>query len=141
MQNRLNACFSVLVVSQVFASDLTERSPAKFAAMISAHAGFPTTIDCPNEQMAADLLKFGMKNDSSSKVAWASTQHELEQFSKSNKFIICANREWLSAGASVAIIERGGRLSLEINFSNLRKSGLTLGHIIQADPIPPKPIG
>jgi len=117
----------VSIVSLVTPSGILSTTElAIYLKLIGSNAGCPGRIACRDVDVAMQLKKDGISVDSRSIVAWASTENQVTAFTESNKFVICANPEFLQKGACLAIFRERGKIILVLNIKNARATGIQL---------------
>lgn len=112
----------------LYAGDLPTDVQAKFVKILALNAGAGSKVSCKDSTLLAELTKAGVSPDTGSKVAWASTEAELA--SLKGKMIICGQVNWLSKGASIALVEEGGKPAIYLHMQNISASGVTLSDAI-----------
>ena len=80
--------------------------------------------------MAKAIAASGCAVEPGSRLAYAASEGDLKGLKAAGKLIICPRLEWLSQGASIAIVEENNRPQVYLNMSNLAASGVTLSDAI-----------
>lgn len=112
----LPACSMLMV-----AGDVPAPIAAKFVKIISSGH-----VACKDSEMAAALAAAGVTVDAGSKFAWAGSEGEVKALKAAGKCVLGNKLEWLTSGASLVIVEEGGKPQMIIHAGNLGASGATL---------------
>lgn len=125
--------FATLIALTLAAAGLNAGElPADMAAKLvkAVVNGTGGKIACRDATMKSALEASGVPMDPSAKVAWASNPAETKMLKGMGKMVIAGRPEMLSAGASVAIVEDGGRPKILLHRANLAASGVAISDAI-----------
>lgn len=109
--------FACLISSVLMSGELPLGLQMKFVKIITSNAA----IACKSVVVYDELRNSGIPLDNSSKFAYATTSAEV--MSMSGKLIIVPNLELLSKGASIALVEEGGKPQIYLHVANITSSG------------------
>lgn len=112
------------------AGDLPPETQAKFIKILANSAGSSGKVACSSAALQAKLAEAGVANDGGSKVAWAGSEGEVKSLKGAGKLVICGKTEWLPSGASIAIVEEGGKPQIYLHMGNIAASGVTLSDAV-----------
>jgi hypothetical protein len=121
---------SAMIFTGLAAGDLPADTQAKFIKILASSAGSPGRVACTNMTLTMELMKQGVHRDPSAKVAWASSDSEVKSLKNAGKLVICPNKDWLSEGGSIAVVEEGGKPTVYLHMSNIAASGVTLSDTV-----------
>jgi hypothetical protein len=119
-----------LSVAGLSAGELPPEVQAKFIRIIASSAGSAGKVNCKDAAVVAQLVKLGVAVDGGSKVAWAGSEAEVKALKASGHLVICGNEHWLPGGASVAVVEEGGKPQIYLHMGNIGDSGVTLSDAV-----------
>ncbi len=105
----------------VAAGDVPAPIAAKFVKIISSGK-----VACKDADMAAALTTVGAAIDPGAKFAWAGSEGEVKALKAAGKCVLGSKLEWLASGATLVIIEEGGKPQMIIHAGNLQASGASL---------------
>jgi len=112
------------------AGELPPEVQAKFIRIIASSAGSAGKVGCKEGAVIAELAKLGVAVDGGAKVAWAGSEGEVKSLKASGHLVICGNERWLPNGASVAVVEEGGKPQIYLHMGNIGESGVTLSDAV-----------
>ena len=112
---------AALLALPALAGDVPPEMAAKFVKIVSSGK-----VACKDATMAGELAKVGATVDPSSKFAWASSESEVKSLKAAGKCVLGNKLEWLTAGATLVIVEEGGKAQMIIHAGNLAASGASL---------------
>ena len=98
---------------------------AKFVKVLLSSTG-QFGFACNEPGLKARLEAMGVSVGPGFKLAWGSTEPEVRALKAQGRFILCPNPDWLKAGASLAILDDGGRPELFMDPANVKASGIVL---------------
>ena len=105
----------------VTAGDVPPAIAAKFVKIISSGK-----VACKDADMAAALTAAGAAIDPGAKFAWAGSESEVKALKAAGKCVLGNKLEWLTSGATLVIVEEGGKPQMIIHAGNLSASGASL---------------
>ena len=120
------AVAALLSALPLLAGDLTAEVQAKFVKILSAAAGSPGKVVCKDFAVMTQLVKVGVANDPSSKVAWANSTADVKAMKAAGKLVICGKLDDLQSGGAIAVVEEGGKPQIYLHMGNVTASGVTL---------------
>lgn len=123
-------CLPCSVCLILGAGELSVELQAKFIKILAANAGSVGKVACTSPAMLAQFERMGITPDPSAKVAWASSEAEVIAMKAAGKFVLCPDLDWLPKGASVAVIEEGGKAQIYLHMGHIAASGVTLSDSI-----------
>lgn len=126
----LTACVLALASSLLPAGDLPAELQAKLLKIIANGAGSAGKVACKDEALKGALEAQGIAIDGMAKVAWSNLGPEIRTLKAMNKLVVCGKVELLQQGASIAIVEDGGRPKIIMNPANIKASGVQLSDAI-----------
>ena len=103
------------------AGDVPAPIAAKFVKIVSSGK-----VACKDAEMAGELTKAGATVDPGAKFAWAASESEVKSLKAAGKCVLGSKLEWLGSGATLVIIEEGGKPQMIIHAGNLSASGASL---------------
>lgn len=118
----------IFAAAGLTAGELPADMAAKLVKVVVNGAG--GKIACRDAAMVTALEASGVTMDPGAKVAWASSPAEAKVLKGMGKMVITGRPEMLSAGASVAIVEDGGRPKILLHRANLAASGVAISDAI-----------
>jgi len=116
--------FSVLAP----AGDLPADVAAKLVKIIATATG--GKVSCRDSAMKAALEGAGVTVDGDSKIVWATNPVEIKMLRTQNRLVITGNKNFLGSGASIAIVEDGGKPKIFLNQANISASGVAISDAI-----------
>jgi hypothetical protein len=109
---------------------------AKFVKVLLASTG-QFGFACNEPALKAKLESMGVSVGPGFKLAWGSSEPEVRALKAQGRFIVCPNVDWLKDGASLAIVDAGGKPELYLDPANVKASGMALpdaiAHIAKKD--------
>ena len=109
---------------------------AKFVKVLLASTG-QFGFACNEPALKAKLESMGVSVGPGFKLAWGSSEPEVRALKAQGRFIVCTNVDWLKDGASLAIVDAGGKPELYLDPANVKASGMALpdaiAHIAKKD--------
>jgi len=108
------------------AGDLPPEVAAKLIKIIATASG--GTVSCRDSGMKAALEAAGVTVDSNSRVVWATNPVEIKMLK--GRLIIVGRKDFLSAGASIAIVEDAGKPKIYLNQGSVTASGVAMSDAI-----------
>jgi hypothetical protein len=109
----------------ILAGDLAAPTLAKFIRVLMQSTTLKA-VACADKELAGELGNLGVALDPEAKLAWTENEKDIGHLARQGKLVICGNRAFLAAGASIAVINEGGRPAFYINIKNLAGTGITL---------------
>lgn len=110
------------------AGELPPDVAAKLIKIIATASG--GKVACRDSTMKAALEGAGVAVDGDSKIVWATNPVEIKMLRTQNRLIITGNKNFLASGASIAIVEDGGKPKIYIQQANIAASGVALSDAI-----------
>ncbi len=110
------------------AGELPPEVAAKLVRIIATATG--GKVSCRDSAMKAALEGAGVTVDGDSKIVWATNPVEIKMLRSQNRLVITGNKSFLANGASIAIVEDGGKPKIYIHQPNIAASGVTLSDAI-----------
>ena len=110
------------------AGDLPPEVAAKLIRIIATATG--GKVSCRDATMKSALEGVGVTVDGDSKIVWATNPVEIKMLRSQNRLVITSNKNFLSNGAAIAIMEDGGKPKIYIHQPNIAASGVTLSDAI-----------
>jgi hypothetical protein len=110
------------------AGELPAEVAAKLVKIIATSAG--GKVSCRDSSMKTALESAGVTVDSDSKIVWATNPVEIKMLRAQNRLVITGNKNFLANGASIAIVEDGGKPKIFLNQANIAASGVALSDAI-----------
>jgi hypothetical protein len=110
------------------AGDLPPEVAAKLIKIIATATG--GKVSCRDSAMKAALEGAGVTVDGDSKIVWATNPVEIKMLKSQNRLVITGNKNLLAQGASIAIVEDGGKPKIFLNQPAITASGVTLSDAI-----------
>jgi len=110
------------------AGDLPPEIAAKLIKIIATATG--GKVSCRDSAMKAALEGAGITVDGDSKIVWATNPVEIKMLRSQNRLIITGNKNYLSSGAGIAIVEDGGKPKIFLHQPNITASGVALSDAI-----------
>ncbi len=110
------------------AGELPPEVAAKLIKIIASSAG--GKVSCRDSAMKAALEGAGVAVDGDSKVVWATNPVEIKMLRSQNRLVITGNKSFLANGASIALVEDGGKPKIFLHQPNIAASGVTLSDAI-----------
>jgi hypothetical protein len=109
---------------------------AKFVKVMLTSTG-QFGFACNEPALKAKLESMGVSVGPGFKLAWGASEPEVRALKAQGRFILCPNVDWLKDGASLAIVDAGGKPELYMDPANIKASGLPLpdaiAHIAKKD--------
>ena len=118
----LLGCFSAFLQ----AGELPPELAAKLIKIIASSSG--GKVSCRDATMKAALEGAGVTVDGDSRIVWATNPVEIKMLR--NRLVIVGKKELLGSGASIAIVEDGGKPKIYLNQAAISASGVTLSDAI-----------
>jgi len=110
------------------AGDLPADVAAKLVKIIATATG--GKVSCRDSAMKAALEAAGVTVDGDSKIVWATNPVEIKMLRTQNRLVVTGNKNFLSSGASIAIVEDGGKPKIFLHQGNISASGVALSDAI-----------
>ncbi|HJV89119.1 MAG TPA: hypothetical protein VJ623_02345 [Holophagaceae bacterium] len=107
------------------AGDVPAPIAAKLVKIVSSGK-----VACKDSEMAAALTAVGVSVEPGAKFAWAASEGEVKSLKAAGKCVLGNKLEWLVSGATLVIIEEGGKPQMIIHAGNLTASGATLPEVV-----------
>lgn len=126
----LTAAILTAAASLLPAGELPPELQAKLLKIIANGAGSAGKVACKDDALKAALEGQGMAIDGMSKVAWSNQGPEIRTLKAMGKLVVCGKLELLQQGASIALVEDGGRPKIVMNPANIKASGVQLSDAI-----------
>lgn len=104
------------------AGELAPEVAAKLIKIIASATG--GKISCRDSGMKAALEAAGITVDGDSKLVWATNPVEIKMLR--GRLVIVGRKEFLSAGAGIALVEDGGKPKIYLNQAAITASGVTM---------------
>ncbi len=108
------------------AGDLPPEVAAKLIKIIATASG--GKVSCRDSGMKSALEAIGVTVDGDSRVVWATNPVEIKMLK--GRLIIVGRKEFLSAGAGIAIVEDGGKPKIYLNQASVTASGVAMADAI-----------
>lgn len=110
------------------AGDLPADVAAKLIKIIATAAG--GKVSCRDSTMKAALEGAGVTVDGDSKIVWATNPVEIKMLRTQNRLVVTGNKSFLANGASIAIVEDGGKPKIFLHQGNITASGVAISDAI-----------
>jgi len=101
---------------------------AKFVKIMAIPTG--GKVACKDADMSQALAAQGVSLDPNAQVAWATTPAEVKAYAADKRIVLVPKVELLSNGASLALIEEGGKMVFYLHYQNLQATGKTLADTV-----------
>lgn len=108
------------------AGDLPPEVAAKLLKIIATSSG--GKVACRDAGMKAALEAAGVTVDGDSKIVWATNPIEVKMLK--GKLVVVPRKEFMSAGAGIALVEDGGKPKIFLNQAAIAASGVALSDAI-----------
>ena len=128
--------FSLVLVAGLVAlgaasSELAPTPLSRLLKAIAVNSGEGISrVACNDEEVARALRREGVRVDPTASLAWAATEGEVKELSKSGKLVICPNLSWVDAGAAVVVQVEGGRPVYYLFQDQAKRSGVYLKAVV-----------
>ncbi|MBK8792822.1 MAG: hypothetical protein IPN59_06605 [Holophaga sp.] len=104
------------------AGELPAETAAKLIKIIATATG--GKVSCRDAGMKAALEAAGITVDGDSKLVWATNPVEIKMLR--GRLVVVGRKEFLSAGAGIALVEDGGKPKIYLNQAAITASGVTM---------------
>lgn len=104
------------------AGELPPETAAKLIKIIATATG--GKVSCRDSGMKAALEAAGITVDGDSKLVWATNPVEIKMLK--GRLVVVGRKEFLSAGAGIALVEDGGKPKIYLNQAAITASGVTM---------------
>lgn len=108
------------------AGELPPEVAAKLMKIIASSAG--GKVSCRDAGMKAALEAAGVPVDGDAKIVWSTNPVEIKMLR--GRLVVVGRKEFLGAGAGIALVEDGGRPKIYLNQAAITASGVTLSDAI-----------
>lgn len=120
-----------MVALAATASELAPTPLSRLLKAIAVNSGEGIgRVACNDEEVARALRREGVRVDPTASLAWASTEGEVREFSRSGKLVICPSLAWVDAGAAVVVQVEGGRPVYYLFQDQAKRSGVYLKSVV-----------
>jgi hypothetical protein len=103
---------------------------AKILKFLVKNSSVPGKVLCNDPSLGRELEHQGLKLDPNAKIAWATTQAEVEALSTEGKLIVCDSLGFLAEGASVGIVEEKGHLAVYFHMAHTHVAKVRLNPVV-----------
>lgn len=126
MKRLVPAVMAFVSVIGVQAQDVSPVDLVPFVKLLLSSTGEKSFACGTNMGLRFKLQSMGLGTAPTSKIAWAGSEAEVKTLKAANRMVVVPKLEWLKQGASVAIVQEGGKPVMYLNMANVKASGLTL---------------
>jgi hypothetical protein len=125
MKRILSTALALVSAIGLYAQIAPLEVQAKFVKVLLTSTG-QFGFACNDEALKKKLEEMGVSVGPGFKFAWGASEAEVRALKAQNRFIICPNVAWLRLGASLAVVDEGGKPQLYVHPENVKASGVNL---------------
>lgn len=127
---RILSLSALLLLAGSLQAQISPELRAKFIKVIATNASSAGRVAIKDPVLVKALEALGVTADDTAKVAYATTEAEVKALAGPGRLVVCPELELLPKGASIAIVEEGGRPTVYLHAGNLNASGVKVSAAI-----------